>query len=337
MDLRKVDLNLLVLFEAVYSAGSVGKAAARLGLTQPAVSNGLARLRKQVGDPLFSRRADGIVPTAGARGLITRVREALSLLTAGLDSGKIDLATYKRQFRVVMIDALEPVIMPPIIRLVAEHAPGVSLEIVASRAPEAAAAEMRAGTIDLAVFLFPNDAPDIVTVPLGPTDMVTIARRGHPGIGGHLDVAKLKALPHVGLTRSLRAITHMPKDLAAHSVERRLVCGVDKIWSLPWMVERSDLIAFTARRFAEAMARNHAIEIHEMPIPVSEQYVYLMWHERSEADPGHRWLREAMIEASSAWRARAAAGVTRPVAGAAQPAARRSTGAKARRRGAGLR
>jgi DNA-binding transcriptional LysR family regulator len=348
MDLRRIDLNLLVLFEAIYSAGNVGKAAARLGLSQPAASNGLARLRKQLGDPLFKRSADGVEPTAAARAAIERVREALGLLTAGLDGGQIDLVTYQRQFRLVMVDALEPVIMPPIVRLIAERAPGVSIELVGAQ-DLAFLEEIRTGTIDLAVYAFPLDAPDIRTVSLGPINMVAIARRDHPGIDGNLDVEKLGQLPHLALRRQVRAQTHVPKDFVAHGVGRRIVCSASKTWSLPWMVEHTDLIAFVTRRFAGAMSQCHALDIHELPIPLAEQYLYLLWHERSDADPGHRWLREALVEAAAAGQEQETPlkpGVKPPqrprvVAKAAKPrrpsSARRAAPAKRRRGRAGSR
>lgn len=305
MELRDIDLNLLILFESVYSTGNVGRAATRLGLTQPAASNGLARLRKLLDDPLFSRTPKGVVPTARAQQLIGPVREGLKALSAGLGGdGAIDLATYTRQFRLVMLDALEPILMPPIVRLITEQAPGISIEAITGDSDHVA--EMRAGTLDMAVYSYPYDAPDIVTVSLGPADLVVIARRRHPGIGNRIDVAKLASLPYVALARSLRARTNVPKDLAAHALNRRMPYTVSKLYAMLPIVERTDLIAIVPRRFAEALEENYDIVIHELPVPIAEQYAHLMWHERNTGDPGHRWLREQLI---------AAAATTEPAAG----------------------
>lgn len=299
MNLRDIDLNLLTLFEAVYSTGNVGRAAQRLGLTQPAASNGLARLRKLLDDPLFSRTSSGVAPTTRAQQLIGPVRDALKIISAGLKGDdELDLSTYQRHFRMVMLDPLEPILMPPIVRLITEHAPGVSIEAIAGDSSDYVA-DLRAGTIDMAVYTFPFDAPDIVTVSLGPVDVVTIARRDHPGIGNRLDTEKLQRLPHLALARPLRARTNMPRDLAAHAVNRRIPYAVSKMWAVPWMVEHTDLIAFVPRRFAETIADNYDIVIHEMPVPIAEQYAYLMWHERNSIDPGHKWLRDRLIEAAA--------------------------------------
>lgn len=299
MELRDIDLNLLILFEAVYSTGNVGRAAKQLGLTQPAASNGLARLRKLLEDPLFSRTPKGVVPTARAQRLIGPVREGLKALSAGLGGNPtIDLETYTRQFRLVMLDALEPILMPPVIRLITEQAPGISIEAMAGDGDFVA--EMRAGTVDMAVYSFPYDAPDIVTVSLGPSDLVVIARRGHPGVGNGIDIEKMGRLPYVALSRALRARTNVPKDLAAHALNRRMPYTVSKMWAMPWMVEHTDLIGIIPRRFAEALSETYDIAVHELPVPIAEQYAYLMWHERNTGDPGHKWLREQLIEAARA-------------------------------------
>ena len=300
MDLRDIDLNLLILFEAVYSTGNVGRAAKRLGLTQPAASNGLARLRKLLDDPLFSRTPKGVVPTARAQQLIGPVREGLKTLSSGLGgSATIDLATYTRQFRLVMLDALEPILMPPILRLITQQAPGISIEAVAGDMGDYVA-DMRAGTIDMAVYSYPYDAPDIITVSLGPSNLVVIARRGHPGIGNRLDADKMGKLPYVGLARALRALTNVPRDLAAHALNRRMPYSASKLWATPWIVEHTDLIAIVPRRFAEVLAENYDIVVHDLPVPIAEQYAYLMWHERNTGDPGHKWLRDQLIAAAAA-------------------------------------
>ena len=117
VNLKNVDLNLLVIFEAVYSTGNISRAADRLSMSQPAVSNALARLRELIDDPLFVRAARGVEPTSKTREMINPVREALGLIGRHLDKGvEIDLSTYKRIFRVIIVDALEPIIMPPLVR-----------------------------------------------------------------------------------------------------------------------------------------------------------------------------------------------------------------------------
>jgi DNA-binding transcriptional LysR family regulator len=302
MDLRGIDLNLLTLFEVVYSTGNVGRAARHLGLTQSAASNGLGRLRKLIDDPLFSRSANGVAPTARAQQLIGPVREALKLISTGLSNDQsIDLATYRRQFRMLMYDPIEPVVMPPVIRLLSQRAPGISIEGIPASSGDHIA-QMREGSLDMAIYVYPPlDAPDIVKVSLGPLDIVVVARKGHPGIGRRLDLETLRRLPSVALIRMFRAQGHVNKDLAAHGFDRHIPYAVGKIWAMPWMIAHTDAVGFLPRRFAEAMAENFALQIHASPVPIAEQYIHLMWHERSAEDPGHRWLRETIIEAAKPW------------------------------------
>src|ERR1700712_4095768 len=148
-NLRNVDLNLLLIFETVFAVGSISGAAQQLSLTQPAVSNALARLREHFDDPLFVREGRGVKPTSRSQQMIEPVREALRLIRRQFDGDRsIDLATYKRVFRIVIVDPLEPILMPPLLREISAHAPLVTIE---SRPPwnTKVADDIIAGTLDL--------------------------------------------------------------------------------------------------------------------------------------------------------------------------------------------
>lgn len=296
MNLKKLDLNLLVVFEAIYAAANISHAAKQLGMSQPTVSNALARLRVLMGDPLFTAKRRGVEATVKARQMIGPVREALGIIRGQLSTGDIDLATYQRQFRVLLADPTEPIVMPPVLRLIAEQAPGISIESCMLADPDFAA-QLRDGTVDLACFSFPFSAPDIVTMPICGVDVVAIARRGHREIGDRLDLATYTRLGHVALVPELRAMMHIEKDMAAHQGPRRIVCMVNKLWSIAPLVERSDLIGLLPRWFAAQIADNFNVAVHEVPVRIAEQYIYMIWHAKNEDDPGHRWLREAMLAA----------------------------------------
>ncbi len=295
--LNKLDLNLLVVFEAIYSTANISHAAKQLGMSQPAASNALARLRRLMDDPLFLPERRGVTPTAKARRMIGPVRQALGLVKTEFSAGEaIDFASYKRLFRLIIADPFEPVVMPPVLRFITENAPGITIEC--ARSTPTFVDEIRSGAIDLACFAYPVNAPDIVVKPLRSVDPVVIARRGHPGIGERLDRETFCALGHVILVPELRALLLLEQDMAAQEVKRRAVYLVNKVWSIPPIVERTDLIGFAPRWFAEEMAPNFAIEIHEIPVKVADQRLYLLWHVRNENDAGHRWLREAIINAA---------------------------------------
>jgi DNA-binding transcriptional LysR family regulator len=300
VNLKSVDLNLLVVFEAIYSNGNISAAATQLAMSQPAVSNALARLRDLFGDPLFARARRGVEPTGKAREMIQPVREALVLIKRQLDGGgEVDPATLRRRFRILMIDTLEPLLAPPLIKTIIEKAPGIAIETISGYRVDFVN-EIQTGTLDLAFYIFPFNAADIVTVPICAVDAVCIARRGHPLIGKRLDIETFKSLRHIVLVPELRALTHVDKDLAAHEVPRNVAYMVNRLWSVPPLVERSDLLGVVPRRFAEEVCRNFDIVIHEPPIKLSEQYLYMIWHAKNEHEPGHRWLREQMLQTAKA-------------------------------------
>jgi len=296
MELGNIDLNLLVVFEAIYSGGSISGAGKQLGMSQPAVSNALTRLRELMDDPLFVRTRRGVDPTVKAHRLIGPVREALRLIEGQFKNGrKIDLASYKRLFRILMFDPLEPVMLPAVLRQIAIEGPGISIECV--RATPDFAEALRAGTIDLACYAYPVNAPDIVAVPIMIADAVVIARRGHPGIGKTLDAATYRKLGHVTLVPALRAVTNVDQDIAAHGLTRRAVYMINKVWSVAPIVERTDLLGTLPRWVAQSLARNFDIEIHDMPVKVPEHAIHMLWHQKSTSDQGHEWLRETMLAA----------------------------------------
>jgi DNA-binding transcriptional LysR family regulator len=296
-NLKNVDLNLLVIFEAIYATSNISRAAERLGMSQPAVSNALARLRELIDDALFVRAPGGVEPTIRARDMIRPVREALGVIGQQLgDNGAIDLPNYKRIFRVILVDALEPIIMPPVVRTLMSEAPNVHIECIQGDAKFYEG--IAAGTIDLACFAFPVDTTDMIVKPICPVDLVVVSRRDHPAITRPLDREALQGLTQIALGRELRGLTSVDKGLMARGMPRRVGYMASKIWSMPPMIERTDLVGILPRRFVEEIAGNFALDIHEMPIEMPEQFVYMMWHANSELDPGHKWLRESMMQAA---------------------------------------
>lgn len=293
--LRGVDLNLLIVFDAVYATGNISHAAAQLSLTQPAVSNAIQRLREHFDDALFIRAGHGVKPTNRAEQMIQPVREALNLIRQQIEGpGEIDLATYKRMFRIVILDPLEPILMPPLLRLIHREAPGVAIE---SRPASQAKLidEIFEGTVDLGVYPFLASTPGLVAKPLCRADHVIVSRRDHPDIKSAPDAAGLLRFGYVGLIHELRAHSNVDRDIAAIAGQRRIVYAVNKIWSIPAVVSETDLIAILPRRFAEHVAKIYDLTIHEPPFPIADQFFYAMWHEKNNDDPGHRWLRETMM------------------------------------------
>lgn len=296
VNLKNLDLNLLVVFEAIFSAGNISHAAEQLAMSQPAVSNALARLRDLIGDPLFVRAKRGVEPTSRARDMIGPVRDALALIKRQLDKGDtVDLTTLKRRFRILMIDALEPILIPPVMKVLTEEAPGIQIEGIVYRSDFLDL--LKAGTLDLAFFVYPLTDPDIMVLPICPIDVVFVARRGHPRIGRTLDVETFSSLRQIALVPDLRWLNNVQRDLAAQQVQRDVAYAVHRLGSVPAIVERTDLIGPLPRLFAQEMAKNFDIAIHEPPVKMVEQSLYMLWHANNNGDPGHRWLRETFLAA----------------------------------------
>ena len=297
--IRNLDLNLLVIFEAVYSAGNISHAARQLALTQPAVSNSIARLRDHFGDPLFVRDTRGVKPTIRSQQMIGPVRDALRLIGEQLEDGaEIDLATYKRLFRVVIADPLEPSIMPPLVREIDAHAPGIVVESRPASQTQIVT-ELNAGTLDLACFTYFASAPGLIIEPLCPIDVVAVARRGHPGIMEELDAETFARLGHVTFINELKSASNIERDIVQGGTIRRVPYMTGTLWSIAAMAGRTDLIGILPRTFAEELAEGFNLALYETPMPITSQSLYMIWHERNDRDIGHRWLRQRLADAAS--------------------------------------
>lgn len=292
---RNLDLNLLIVFDAVYSTGNVSHAARQLSLTQPAVSNAIARLREHFNDPLFVRAGRGVKPTIRSQQVIEPVRDALRLIRAQLDGGgELDLLNFRRLFRIVVADPLEALLMPPFLRTIDTVAPHVGIE---TRPPSHTRIvdELMAGTLDLACYTFLVSVPGLVIVPIAPCDHVIVSRKNNSKIGKTLDSETFMSLGHVALIPELRGHANIDRDITTRAGTRRIVYMVNKVWSVPAIVAGTDLVSILPRAFAERVAPIYGLAIHQSPVPISEQEFHMMWHEKNNDDPGHKWLRETLF------------------------------------------
>ncbi|HTT99207.1 MAG TPA: LysR family transcriptional regulator [Rhizomicrobium sp.] len=299
VNLKHLDLNLLVVFDAVYTARNITRAAEQLSLSQPAVSNALSRLRDLIGDPLFVRGRRGVEPTLKADEIAQTVRDALAMIGHQLAPETLDLSSYRRHFRVVMPDVFEPIMMPPILRTITDQAPHVTIEGLSAFRIDYIK-ELRDGTVDLVVHIAPPLTPELESIVLGGTDVVLLARRGHPGISGPIDLATIRALPYVVLVPELRNMLTPSTNLMAHGVKRREVYSANKLWAVPMVIERTDLVGILPRWFYREIAKNFDIVAHELPVKLPEQQSAIIWHVRASNDPGNKWLRESLAAAFAA-------------------------------------
>jgi DNA-binding transcriptional LysR family regulator len=293
MNVRDVDLNLLRVFDAVLRERGVTPAAAGLGLTQPAVSNALSRLRGVFGDPLFVRTASGMDATPFARELAEPVRQALALLESALAHGPgFDPASAARAFRFYMSDLGQIEFLPPLIERVQRHAPGVRLEAVALEVEDIAAA-LAAGSLDLAVGFLPGLGAPVRRRPLFRDPYLCLMRADHPITS--LTKKKFAEASHalVSYRGGHRVIE---EALERAGLARKIALRVPHFTVVPMVLERTDLILTLPARVAHVFERRGKLKALPPPVPIPPAEVAVHWHERFEADPGNRWLREQVID-----------------------------------------
>jgi DNA-binding transcriptional LysR family regulator len=293
MNVRELDLNLLRVFEAVLRARSVTAAAAQLALTQPAASNALARLREAFGDALFLRTPQGMEPTPFARELAEPVRQALALLESALAHGPgFDPATSSRSFRFYMSDLGQIEFLPPLVERVRRVAPGVRLEAPALE-PEHVADALAAGSLDLAMGFLPALGPPLRRRSLFSDPYLCLMRADHPI--ATLTKKKFLEASHVLVTyRGGHRVVEEALERAGAAP--RIVLRVPHFTVVPMVLERTDLILTLPARVARVFERRGRLKALAPPVPIARADVAVHWHERFDADPGNRWLREQLAE-----------------------------------------
>lgn len=292
MHINEIDLNLLRLFDAVFRARSVSQAAEQLDLTQPAASQGLARLRHLLHDPLFTRAPGGVRPTQRAERLAEPVRQALALLQGALgEADRFDPAHSTRTFELHLSDIGESRFMPGLIAALRERAPAVRVE---SRPwPREALAEgLHSGRVDFAFGFLPM-LRDTRSVRLLDDRYVLLLRRGHAFLKRRrTGAALLAALGELDFA-AVRTHADTRRILQLLRLEERLHLVTEHFLVLPSIVRDTDLAAIVPRNIARSFGDGFAIV--EPDFPLRDFTVSLHWSRRFEADPGHRWMCELLL------------------------------------------
>jgi DNA-binding transcriptional LysR family regulator len=298
VNVQNLDLNLLRVFDAVLHERAVTAAAARLGLTQPAVSNALARLRAALSDPLFVRTATGMEATPFARSVAEPVRQALALLETALAHGPgFDPATAARAFRFYMSDLGQVEFLPPLVERVQLLAPGVRLEAVATDLEQISEA-LGSGALDVAVGFLPSLGPPIARRALFRDPYLCLMRADHPI--KRLTKKKFFEASHALVTYRAGGHRVIEEALERAGVERRIALRVPHFTVVPMVLERTDLILTLPARVARVYEQRGRFKSLPPPVPIPAAEVAVHWHQRFDGDAGTRWLREQLIALFSA-------------------------------------
>ena len=297
VDVRRFDLNLLTVLEAIYSAGVVTGAAAKLNLTQPAISHALARLRDRFDDPLFVRQGRNLVPTPLTRGLIEPLRRSLGALNAVLsEGGRFDPRTTRARFSLAMRDPVEVLVAPVLMRAIFERAPLIDLVILQARRRTLEAA-LASGALDLAIDV-PLPLSDAIRRRRVAADrMVVVARRHHPAARRGLDLAAYLAQEHVMVTSRRKGPGLEDLALAQRGVERRVRLRCRSYGAAFRTVSASNLLLTMPERYAGLLDPGLGVRVLPLPLKTPTLDLLLYWHAAVDDDPANRWLRALVGEA----------------------------------------
>jgi DNA-binding transcriptional LysR family regulator len=294
-----VDLNLMKAFEAMMIEANVSRAAERVGLAQPSMSNALARLRALFDDPLFVRSAAGMRPTEKAHAIAPLVAQALAALRAAVnDAGVFNPATTPLTVRIMMPDYGELTLLPLIAQELQSLAPQVQIISVAFDR-RTYAAKLERGDVDLVIGVLGSPPRRIAVERIFDDQFVCIARTGHPGIGQTLDRATFLALPQALVAPGGRLSGAVDRALSGTGESRRLVMSVGNFLSLPFLIADSDMIAVIGERVARRLADVIDIVIYPVPIDVAGFGLSMAWDSAMTQSAGQGWFRDIVREVAA--------------------------------------
>lgn len=293
--LRAVDLNLLTVLDALLAERSVTRAAERLGMTQPAVSNALARLRLLFGDELFVRGGRAMTPTPRALSLAGPIREALDLIHGSLDPQRVFDPTAGHTFKLGIVDVGEAVVLPRFLEWLDQLGARVRLDV--HRAPGSALHdEVRLGKIELVLDHIAIPGEDIQRKRVLDLTLVPLVRRDHPTVGASLTVDEYVALEHAILEPREGQTNLAEQALAIVGRSRRVRVQVPDYLSMPFIVSRSNLVCTLPLPLAKLFERTFPVRAVRCPLPIQPIPLFMMWHVRQDGDPAHAWLRQSIID-----------------------------------------
>lgn len=294
MDTERIDLNLLRLMRIVDQEGSVTRAAERLGLSQPAVSNALTRLRRTLGDPLFVRSSAGMEATPRARRVLDSFDAALGMIRHGLgaDPG-FDPAASDHMFEILISDLGEIVYLPKLMRHLQAHSPNIRIR-VRQLARGGYGQALEAGLADLAIGYLANPRGSLRSRPLFSDSFVCMVRRDHPVLDAPLTLERYLQLSHISIARAGAPESLATASLGALGVERQIALVIPHFAGAPQIVAATDLAVTVPSKLIDAHMAAGVVSI-PLPFAIPDIRLAMFWHERLQEDLAHRWLRDLFV------------------------------------------
>lgn len=295
VNLADVDLNLLVSLSALLEERHVTKAARRVGLTQPAMSHALARLRGLLGDELLVRAPSGLVPTARAQALLPQLAEALAAVQSVLAPPQPPaLKALKRSFSLGLVDYSEQVLLPRLCQVLQDEAPWVQV-ICRQRFTDAVAA-LATGGLDLWLGVSPPVVPELYVQGVLTETYLCAVRRGHPLAKRKVTLKEFAQARHVQIAPGETEGGPLDTALAERGLTRHVSVRLPHFLVAPQLLRSTDLVLTAPARLILGAQRTERLHVFEPPLPLGGFTLVQAWHARTHADPTHQWLRATVAD-----------------------------------------
>lgn len=296
MELSDIDLNLLVLFQQLMVERRVSKVADNMGLTQPGVSNALAKMRRIFDDELFLRTPGGMVPTPFAEQLSEPVGYALGMIHSGLNQRtQFEPATLKRTITIGMTDIGEIVFLPALLERLGRDAPGVTLNTVRNNAAHLRD-DMEAGKVDLAIGLLPQLKAGFFQRRLFRQRYVCLFRQGHKLDRPKLTLADYKAAEHLVIVSAGTGHGKVDELIQKAGIDRLVRLSVPHFVSVGHILQGTALVATVPERLARKLVEPFGLALRAHPVKLPEAPINVFWHAKVHREPVNQWLRSMVFQ-----------------------------------------
>lgn len=295
MNLHRIDLNLFAVFDAIYTAGSLTKAADVLCITQPAVSNSLARLREMLNDPLFVRTGHSMTPTPVAQNIIGPAREALGLLRRSVQESHIfDPLKAEKTFNFAARDLLEVSIIPRLLGLLEKSAPKISLTNYEIERKNIVSS-MASGNLDFYADASSFSDQHLCKQKISEDRFVVLARKNHPALAQGMSMEQFLKLGHINVSHRKTGAGPIDVALDKISEKRRVVMRSQHFLTVPSTLVKTDLIACLPYH----LAKHYDLSMYELPFDLPPLEYFLYWHVSADLDDAHIWMRNQITQVAN--------------------------------------
>jgi DNA-binding transcriptional LysR family regulator len=296
MELQDIDLNLLVVFNELLRERRVSAVASNLGISQPAISNALSRLRKALGDELFLRTSKGMVPTPFAETLAEPIGYALGTILNTLNlTSNFDPLSSGRAFKIAMTDIGEIYFLPDLMKRLAEKAPGITLSTVRNQS-DTLRDEMERGEVDLAVGFLPDLKTSFFQRRLFRQRYVCLFRKGHPLANAGMTMQTFLASEHVSIVAEGTGHGMVDTAIQRAGVQRNVRLRVPHFVAVGHILQTTDLIAVVPEAYAAKTLAPFDLIRAPCPVKIPDITINILWHERNHREASNQWLRQLVFD-----------------------------------------